>query len=312
MKSKKVWIPLVVVAALVGLVLKMSVLYTATYDVPAVVLGDDFQVTILRQEAALGLRPGTNKTFQWAFPDKRKTPFALVQLHGFSATRKEIAPLPEKLAEATRSNLFMTRLTGHGLGSEAMGRLKAEDLLRDAEEAMAVGEKMGEKIVLIGVSTGATLALEMASKYPDRVAGLILISPNFRPSRAASLLLKGPIGEWIAENYVKEHRWKSSSPEEELYWTTSYPARALHEMMNLLSWLNRVDLKTVKAPAILYNSTMDKVVSLDLIRKRMKTYGGPLRIEEIADADHVLIGDIKGAANNESFLEKTTAFVLSL
>lgn len=217
MKSKKVWIPLVVIAALVGIALKMSALYTASYDVPPVVLGDDFQVSILKQEASLRPTPGTNKTFQWAFPDKRKTPLSLVSLHGFSATRKEISPIPEKIAEALQSNLFMTRLTGHGLGSEAMGLVKAEDLLRDAEEAMAVANRMGDKTVLIGVSTGALLALEMAFKYPERVAGLILISPNFRPSRADSVFLKGPLGKWIAKAYVKEHHWKASSAEEERY-----------------------------------------------------------------------------------------------
>ncbi|HRO65989.1 MAG TPA: alpha/beta fold hydrolase [Pseudobdellovibrionaceae bacterium] len=312
MKSKKIWIPLVVVAAFVGILLKMSVFYTASYEIPAVTLGDDFQVSILKREAALGPTPGTNKTFQWAFPDKRKTPVALVHLHGFSGTRKEIAPIPERIAEAARSNLFMTRLTGHGLGSEAMGKLTAEDLLKDAEEAMAVGRRMGEKTVLIGVSTGAMLALEMAFKHPDQAAGLILISPNFRPSRAASVLLKGPLGKWIARNYVKEHRWNPSSRDEAMYWTTSYPAVALHEMMNLLSWINARNLNAVRAPALLYLSAADKVVSIDLIREKMKSYGGPLQIEELPSADHVLVGDLKGAANNEAFLAKAIPFVQAL
>ncbi|MBX3040818.1 MAG: alpha/beta fold hydrolase [Bdellovibrionaceae bacterium] len=311
MKSKKVWIPLVVLAALVGLLLKLSVLYTASYEIPATVLGDDFQISILKQEASLGLVPGTNKTFQWANPDKRKTPVSIVSLHGFSATRKEIAPIPEKIAEALGSNLFMTRLTGHGLGADGMGKIQAEDLLKDAEEAMAIGQRMGEKTVLIGVSTGALLALELAFKYPDQVAGLILVSPNFRPSRAASLVLKGPLGHWIAENYVKEHRWKASSAEEERYWTTAYPAVAVHEMMNLLSWINQRDLRSIKVPALLAFSPTDRVVSVDLIRKRMKTYGGPLEIEEVS-ADHVLVGDIKTPSNNEAFLAKAIPFVRAL
>ena len=311
MKSKKLWVLLIVVAALVGVVLKMSVLYNATYDVPAVVLGDDFQISILKQEIALNPTPGTNKMFQWAFADKRKTPLSLVSLHGFSATRKETAPIPEKLAEAVHSNLFMTRLTGHGLGSDAMGKLTAEDLLKDAEESMAVAERMGEKTVLLGTSTGALLALEMAFKYPQRVAGLILISPNFRPARADSLLLKGPLGKWIAVNYVKEHHWRASSAEEERYWTTSYPAVALHEMMNLLSWINRRDLSTLKMPALLFLSTEDRVVSVELIRERMKSYGGPLSTEEVT-GDHVLVGDLKTPANNDAFLAKAIPFLQSL
>lgn len=81
--------------------------------------------------------------------------------------------------------------------------------------------------------------------------------------------------------------------------------------MNLLSWINRRDLASIKTPALLFFSPSDRVVSVDLIRQRMKTYGGPLETEEMT-ADHVLVGDIKSPSNNEAFLAKAIPFLRSL
>ncbi|MDD4273595.1 MAG: hypothetical protein PHG14_07705 [Desulfobacter postgatei] len=37
-----------------------------------------------------------------------------VYIHGFSATRKETAPLSDLVAKTLNANLFYTRLSGHG------------------------------------------------------------------------------------------------------------------------------------------------------------------------------------------------------
>ncbi len=64
--------------------------------------------------------PGTEKALVWADAPGQQTEFAIVFLHGFSASRQEIAPIPQTLAQQLRANLFLTRFTGHGRGSEAM------------------------------------------------------------------------------------------------------------------------------------------------------------------------------------------------
>lgn len=313
MSSKRVVLGILLTVAVALLLLAQgSVFYQANYSVGPVSLDPNYQLVILRDEIQAGANPGTNKTFIWRSEDRAKTDFALIQLHGFSATRREMAPLPERIAEKTHSNLFMTRLTGHGLGSEGMALVTAEALLRDAEEAIAVGREMGERIVLLGTSTGATLAIEMAARHPEVVAGLILVSPNFRPARPESVLLKGPVGRWVAKNFVKEHRWQPSSDDESKFWTTTYPATAIHELMNLLSFLNRRDLGLVKTPALLVSSDRDQVVSVDLIQSRMATYGGPLKIEVFEGAHHVLAGDIKGPENNDRFVDMAVGFLESL
>jgi len=68
--------------------------------------------------------PGAEKTIVWAHPDRRRTPLAVVYLHGYTATRQEVAPLCDQLAAALGANLFYTRLA-------ETARLGTADLFRD-------------------------------------------------------------------------------------------------------------------------------------------------------------------------------------
>lgn len=298
-----------IIAILLALAAALSLLWVADFAPKPVDLEPGFETKILAREAALPLKPGVNKAFRWVHEDKSSTPTSLVFLHGFSATRKEIAPLPELLAERMGMNLFMTRLTGHGMDSEAMGRLTAEELLRDAEEAMAIGRRMGSRVVLLGVSTGASLALALAQRYPEKIAALVLLSPNFRPRRAASLLLKGPLGGIIAREVVREHSWTPTSAAEEAAWTTRYPAVAIHEMMNLLSWVNSFDLSATRVPLLMMYSDVDTVVSVERMKRKFAAYGGPKELFEVTGAHHVLAGDLKSPETTAPVLEKIESFL---
>ncbi|MCM2281329.1 MAG: hypothetical protein NDI61_05715, partial [Bdellovibrionaceae bacterium] len=77
----------------------------------------DLDVFLVESERRVGrVKVEQEKRVFWADPATRaKTPLALVYIHGFSASRGEISPVPEDLARELGANLFMTRLTAHGL-----------------------------------------------------------------------------------------------------------------------------------------------------------------------------------------------------
>jgi pimeloyl-ACP methyl ester carboxylesterase len=103
---------------------------------------------------------GAEKTIIWADESKKqKTDYAIVYIHGFSATRQEIAPVCDILAKQIGANLFYARLRGHGRGAEAMGRATANEWMNDMVEALVIANRLGEKVLVIGNSTGATLAV---------------------------------------------------------------------------------------------------------------------------------------------------------
>lgn len=306
---KKAFFGFAALLVLLSGLVSSTLLWRKDFHPETVILPDDFQVRILQAEAAIRPRPGTNKSFEWRDENRTPTPYALVQLHGFSASRREISPVGETLAARLGMNLFMTRLCGHGLGAEGMATLTAECLLADAEQAMAVGRKMGRKVVLLGTSTGAALALELAFRYPNDVAAMVLASPNFRPSDWKSLLLKGPFGKFLAEHVIKKHSWKAASEDEEKFWTTSYPMVAAHEMMDMLSAVDRLPMKEMKTPLLVFYTPSDRVVSVPLILEKFAEYGGPKELVEVDGADHVLAGEIKSPSKTGFVVEKTAEFL---
>ena len=61
------------------------------------------------------------------------------------------------VAGAVDANLFYTRLQGHGRSGKAMGEATVEGWINDLAEAEAIGRRIGERMVLVGTSTGGTL-----------------------------------------------------------------------------------------------------------------------------------------------------------
>jgi esterase/lipase len=228
-------------------------------------VGPDVEAYLAREEAQItGMRPGDEKAVVWARPDTpARTPLALVYLHGFSADRHEVAPLVAELADSLGANVYYARLAGHGRDGNAMAEARAEDWLDDGAEAMAVGRAIGERVVLIGTSTGGTLASWVASREEakDALAALILISPNYMPRDGAARLLLWPWGGAIARMVEGEERcFRAANPEQERHWTTCYPTSALLPMMALAERGRTLPRGRVTTPVLTLYSPDDRVV----------------------------------------------------
>ncbi|MFM1909131.1 MAG: hypothetical protein RLZZ591_2808, partial [Pseudomonadota bacterium] len=129
------------------------------------------------------LRPGVAKQVIWQGQPGQKAPWAVVYLHGFTATRLETAPLAERVAEQLGASVFYTRLSGHGRSSpQALGEATAQDWLADTVEAVRIGRMLGDKVLVIACSTGATLATWLAL-HPELTGAdaYALVSPNYGP-----------------------------------------------------------------------------------------------------------------------------------
>lgn len=243
--------------------------------------------------------PGTEKRIRWAYADRRRTPIAIVYLHGFSATRQEVDPLCDELAAELGANLFLTRLSGHGRSSAAMAEATGNDWLRDAKEALAVGRSIGERVIVIGTSTGGTLAVWLAQQADaDSIAAQVLISPNFGSRDPRSDLLAGPWGaELLALTVGEERSWTPQSAEHARYWTSRYPSKAVLPVIALVREVRDSDLSTVRTPTLTIYSPHDRVVDPQRIVAAHAQLGAqfkPLQaIERSQDpSQHVLAGRI--------------------
>jgi len=269
-----------------------------------------------RVSARYALIPDTEKRVAWYGQAGARTPYAVVNLHGFSATRQETAPLAELVATALGANLFETRLTGHGHTNQPMHEVRAEDWLADTAEALAIGARLGEKIVVIGTSTGGTLALAMTNHDTAHpVSDIVVISPNLQPSDGNAAWLTRPAGPLIARLIAGDTRsWEAHNEEQARYWSTNYPIDAAIEMMRLVDMLNERLPMRLEQNLLVLLSPDDEVVSPEATRQAFEQISAPhkalVEIEDAGDpSNHVLAGDILSPGNTDDVAALIVDFV---
>ncbi len=280
-------------------------------------LPEDLDYYLSEQEKKFpDIKANTEKIIIWHNPlDRTKTRLAMVYLHGYSASRQEISPVTETLAKIFSANLFLTRLTGHGRASDAMQEVSLNALLKDAKEALDIGTYLGEKVILIGCSTGATLATWLASQYPEQVHAIILLSPNFGLKQKKTELLLWPWPQiFVRLLQGKNYEFESSNEQQARYWTTRYPSEALIPMMKLVKLIRQKSLKKIRHPTLVLYCPDDQVVNVSMIKENLSRFGSrQITIDTIEPVEnrnrHVLCGDILSPASNNEVITKIEEFL---
>jgi esterase/lipase len=284
-------------------------------------LPDDIEAWLADSEervaAQYALIPDTEKRVTWHGEAGTRTAYAVVNLHGFSATRQETAPLAEHVATALGANLFETRLSGHGHTKQPMHEVRAEDWLADAAEALAIGARLGDRIVVIGTSTGGTLALAM-SNHPaaETVSDIVLISPNIQPGDANAAWRTRPAGPLFARLVAGDTRsWTAYNEQQARYWSTSYPIEAAIEVMRLVDLMNARLPMRLEQNLLVLLSPRDTVVSPEATRQAYEQIDAPrktlIEIEDAGDpSNHVLAGDILSPDSTDEVAAMIVDFVL--
>ena len=308
-------------AALLGGVIYLNTPPVLVNAALAPELPDDIESWLADRErqaaTQYALIPETEKRVTWYGEPGERTAYAVVNLHGFSATRQETAPLAERVAASLAANLFETRLSGHGHSERPMHAVRAEDWLADTAEALAIGARLGEKIVVIGTSTGGTLALAM-SKHETAapVSDIVLISPNLQPRDGNARWLTRPAGPLIAKFIAGDTRsWEAHNEQQARYWSTSYPIDAAVEVMRLVDSVQARLPMQLEQNLLVLQSPDDKVVSPEATRQAFERISAPrkrlIEIEYAEDpSNHVLAGDILAPASTDRIATEIVAFVV--
>lgn len=282
-----------------------------TFD--AAGIGADPAAWLEKQEAGIGgIREGLEKEIIWAFPQSRaKTPLAIVYMHGFSASKGEVRPVPDKLAASLGANLYYTRLAGHGQNGPAMMAGSVSGWVNDLAEALAIGKLIGERVIVIGTSTGASLAVWGAAQkgMMDKVAGLMLVSPNFGVQAQGSEVLTLPWASKLVPLIAGDER--SFEPVNEAHgrlWTSRYPSLALLPMAEMTKLARNTNVANIKIPVLFVFSDADKVVRPDLTRQKAAQWGGKADLMVITASDdpymHVIAGDALSPSTTDAVAEK--------
>jgi esterase/lipase len=249
-----------------------------------------------------------------------RTTWSVIYLHGFSATRQETAPVSEEVARLLGANLYETRLTGHGLPGDSLGRVTARDWLTDAALSLAIGRALGDSILVIGTSTGGTLAVWLATasrEVRSGVARLVLISPNFGPVDRAAGALTLPWATVLLPPLIPYREWTARNEEQRRYWTVRYPSTALFPMQAMVEAVRERPLDTFVTPTLVFYNRRDAVVDAartDAWLERVARTGkAPVErvmiVPNAAEDGHVIAGRIVAPGQTATFVSRIVTFV---
>jgi pimeloyl-ACP methyl ester carboxylesterase len=214
---------------------------------------DQLEEYIKNNEARHKIKPDNEARIIWADDSlKQKTDYAIVYLHGFSASQAEGDPVHKNIAKEFGCNLYLSRLAEHGIDTvDALINLTADNYWESAKQALAIGKQLGKKVILMGTSTGGTNALQLAATYPDDVAALILMSPNIAINDPNAWLLNNHWGLQIAHLVLKSNyiTSKDDRPIYKQYWNWKYRAEAATALEEMLeTTMNKETFSKVKQP----------------------------------------------------------------
>lgn len=237
-----------------------------------------------KNDENLSIKPDNESRIYWANESKKeRTNYSVLYLHGFSASWYEGYPTHVSFAEKFGCNLYIPRLASHGIeGDDALIDMTPDRLWASAKEALMVARSLGKKVLIMGTSTGGTLALKLAADFPEYVEGLFLYSPNIEINNNAAFLLSKPWGLQLGR---KSNGGKYRIMNEDFaskdcqYWNCKYPMEAAVYLQQLLDeTMTKEVFKRVVAPVFLgyYNkdeSNQDKIVKVGAMKKMYRQLG---------------------------------------
>lgn len=216
-----------------------------------------------QKESNHKVKPDNEARVVWANDStKQKTEYSLVYLHGFSASQAEGEPTHRNIARKFGCNLYLSRLAEHGIDTtEPMQQLTVENYWQSVKEALAIGKQLGKKVIVMGTSTGGSLALKLAAEYRD-VYALVLLSPNIEINDDNAWILNNPWGLQLARlilgsDYIQS---KDTRPIYRQYWTGRYRVEAAVSLQELLeSTMTEETFKKVKQPVLMLYYFKDEI-----------------------------------------------------
>lgn len=254
--------------------------------------------------------------------DTARTSWSVVHLHGFSGSRQESAPFAESIASALGANLFEVRLAGHGMTPDSMRSPDATSWMTDAAMALRVGELLGDSVVLVGTSTGGTLAAWLTAHAEHErapIGAVVLMSPNFGARDPLVAYLRYPWASVLLPRLMPRIVLADAPPENDeiarlgLPWV---PFSAAFPMQALVDHASAMSVATYRARTLLLQNRDDPVVDATLTEAwlaKLRANGVAVDEEWVTPAEgenpHVLVGRWLSPSTLEPLTARVVGFV---
>lgn len=225
--------------------------------------------------------------------------------------RENLVPLAE-----AGYHVVAVDLKGHGLSNKpiAAAEYRLESMRLHLSQIL---DALGEQAIVCGLSMGAALSAHVADSSPERVRGLVMVSPvgfsgvrGLTAVRVATASPVTPLLPRIAERRVIElllnmvnGKLRSITPRDvDEYWApTQFPefTLAMRHLLHKFTW--RASFPKLTVPALLMSGTRDRFVSRESLENCCLTLPD-MKYIEVKDAGHVVYDEAAPVVNT-SLLE---------
>jgi esterase/lipase len=226
---------------------------------------------------------------------QHETPRAgILLIHGYMAAPEEMKAFARYLYEHGFT-VYVPRLKGHGTSPEDLAETRYDQWIESVEEGFVILRHSCEKIIVGGFSTGAGLALELATRVKD-IAAVFAVAPPMKLQDIGSyfvpaidtwnIVLKKIHLDTIAKEFIENH------PENPHINYTRNPISGIHQLEKLMEHLE-LKLKTIQPPTLVVQSRRDPVVNPGGTLKLFKRLGSQIKEYYIFDYERhgILLGD---------------------
>jgi carboxylesterase len=200
-----------------------------------------------------------------------KKPLGVLILHGFTGsldTVKGLVPTVERLGLPYRTPV----LRGHGTRYEDLATVVARDWYEDAEKALDELLTEADKVVVVGLSMGGLVTLNLAMDRGQDLAGIVVAATFLRcadPLSVLTPLLKLIFPFWDSPNSFNDAELAKAC--------TNYKKFPTGTFARLQNYANEIErrLREVKVPsALILHSRKDTIahpLSATVIEERIQS-----------------------------------------
>jgi carboxylesterase len=238
--------------------------------------------------------------------ERLKPPVLL--LHGLTGAPADMQTVTRHLRQ-NGYRVEVPMLPGHGVSEPELLKTGWRDWLAGAEAELLQMTEGGGRAFVGGLSMGAVLALSLAIRHPDRVAGIVCFAPTLRYDGWVI-----PRGSWLIRlgshvpllnRYrfherppygIKDERLRAKMSQLLLSGAIteaglpSMPARSLAQNLDLIRWTKR-RLDQVTAPLLIIHSTHDDITHVRNADQLAAAVRGPVETLYLEDSYHLVTLD---------------------
>ena len=253
---------------------------------------EDIDAYLEKKESEVSdIYPYAEKTVLWKNSKKNRTKYSIVFIHGFTTTGYQSKEFLNKLSSELDANLFMTRLSGHGVPYEGTKQMQIDKIMYDVSEAIIIGEKIGENVILVGHSLGGALSMlaaddEVLSKKIDT---LVLFAPGnsgFSSFAFTNILISSLVDRtgslcWLIDCNPRSFMELPDDEKWENYFATDFDTNIFYQIARIPFATDSISYETISTSALVFYDENDRLVNASKLKSNFKKWAAKNKIVSV-------------------------------